>query len=132
MRPELELARSRTTGALTVVATLEAGVSFAPEEALAASGTLGPGRTPAKRGHTTPIKNPAAAMAPTPVQEGRSEPGEGTCTASGPSAFRKDIGRTITIWLAAKRKPGGVSSPDAVRSRYCGRTTSSRKRVPPS
>jgi hypothetical protein len=61
----------------------------------AVSGTLGPGRTPARRGHTTPATKPLAATTPTPIHEGRSASADGMRTVSGLSALREDIEPTI-------------------------------------
>jgi hypothetical protein len=71
-------------GAADGTAAGGAGVAVAEaetdEEADGDSGRLGPSRTPARRGHTTPMTKPTLAMIATLFHGGRSCAGPGTCT----------------------------------------------------
>jgi hypothetical protein len=69
-------------GAADGTAAGGAGVAEAEmdEEADGDSGRLGPSRTPASRGHTTPMTKPTLAMIATLFHGGRSCAGPGTCT----------------------------------------------------
>jgi hypothetical protein len=71
--------------------SLEADGGAAATVADGASGTAGPRRTPASRGHSTPTMNPMAVMTPTLVHDGRSSAGFGNRTINGESAMRERI-----------------------------------------
>ncbi len=62
----------------------------------AVSGRLGPSRTPANRGQTTPTAKPIAAMAPTFIHEGRSASADGTMTVGEEPAPRGTTLATIS------------------------------------
>jgi hypothetical protein len=88
-----------TAGKAAELVALGAGSTGAGDEAAAdavdaVSGTAGPIRTPARRGHATPTMNPIAVITPTFVHEGRSCDAVGTCTTSEGSALRVNIGTT--------------------------------------
>src|ERR1019366_118899 len=109
------------------VTALAGGAADSITAAEGPSGTLGPRRTPARRGQATPMTNPATAIAPTPIHEGRSAPEEGTCTVSGPSALRRGIEGTITIGAGAKRKTL-LTAGRRARGRACRPGSSGRRR----
>ena len=105
--------------------------------ALATSGTLGPTRKPARRGHATPRTKPIAVITPTRRHRGRSSAGLGIWTVSGPSALWENI--ELARYHRGPRRgenPARGGSPRGDEGtgrfpRFYGRTTSSRTSVPP-